>query len=121
MWKEFNKGGQLWFRCKKCKYEFPPLYPQYYRTVKQRFWRFFGFRAKLPKFDKATAKKYPANSVSHFHERLTFGGRLRLLLSGQLLIRIEARTKEKVRVIIAHSLEAVPPRVPGAYYDNRYQ
>lgn len=84
-------------------------YMEYQPTRLERFWRFFGFRCRVPE-ETEEMEKLPGWMMSNVHIRPTFGDRLRFLICGSALVRLKTHTEhEPGHALSASSFELKPP------------
>lgn len=87
-------------------------YMVYIPTRAERFWRWAGFHSHIPEMSEE-GEKLPGWIMTKVGIHLGFFDRLRLLIKGELLVRIEIRTSASPehleRVISASSVELVAP------------
>lgn len=85
----------------------------YRPPLRVRFWRKLGFRSRVPNMPE-DAETMPGWAMTTVHLHLGFGDRLRFLLSGWALVRVEQRFDAEVgRVVSASSVEIVIPWSPS--------
>ncbi len=84
-------------------------YSEYKPTKAERFWRWLGYRTRVPAFPE-DAPELSGWIMSHIRVQISLADRLRILLSGNVKVRIETRTSARVdHAISASSFEVCRP------------
>lgn len=75
-----------------------------------RFWRWLGYRTRQPEIDTdMEGPTMPGWIMTDITVRLSFGDRIRLLISGAASIRVETRTSAEVDAKSWSSFSVLPP------------
>lgn len=80
----------------------------YKSTIADRFWEVVGFHSSFPEIGNH-GDKLPGWIMTKIEVKVGIMDRLRFLLCGRALIRVETRTSVQVDAISASSFELIPP------------